>query len=239
MIRPIEERPDVKNVILLGATQGIGRELAAAYARRGDHVTITGRDADRAAKVADEIEGDVDGIALDLSRPHEIAESLATVGHVDRLVILGMVRDANTLSGFDIARASVLAATKVVGYTTAVSALRSRLNDDAAVLLFGGITKDAPYPGSTTLSTVNAALIGMVRTLSIEIAPVRVNSIHPGGIEDSPFGRQVPQQALDRAREQSLVGRLGSMGDIVDGCLFLLENPMANGIDLSLDGGRV
>jgi len=229
----------MKNVVLLGATQGIGRELAVAYAQRGDHVIITGREADRAAKVADEIEGDVDGIALDLARPHEIAESLATVGNVDRLVILGMVRDTNTLADFDVARASVLALTKVVGYTAAVSALRTRLSEHAAVLLFGGITKDAPYPGSTTLSTANSALVGMVRTLSIELAPVRVNSIHPGGIEDSPFGRQVPAAALDRARGQTLAHRLGTMNDVVDGCLFLLENPMANGIDLSLDGGRV
>jgi hypothetical protein len=39
-------------------------------------------------------------------------------------------------------------------------------------------------------------------------------------------------------RKLTLAGRLGTINDIVDGCLFLLENPVANGIDLALDGGH-
>jgi hypothetical protein len=39
-------------------------------------------------------------------------------------------------------------------------------------------------------------------------------------------------------RELSLTGRLGLMSDIVDACLFLLENSLANSIDLCMDGGR-
>ncbi len=46
------------------------------------------------------------------------------------------------------------------------------------------------------------------------------------------------QAGLAEPRRQTLTGRLGTMRDVVDGCLFLLENPLANGIDLSLDGGR-
>ena len=43
-----------------------------------------------------------------------------------------------------------------------------------------------PYPGSTTVSAINAGVVGMVRTLSVELAPIRVNSIHPGIVGDSP-----------------------------------------------------
>ncbi|ASY34026.1 MULTISPECIES: SDR family NAD(P)-dependent oxidoreductase [unclassified Streptomyces] len=254
------------NVLIIGATQGTGRELAAAYLRDGANVVVTGREAKRAETVAAELTaevvetaatvaghqpavandggpprlGVVTGLALDLSRPETVAAALTPVDQVDRLVLVGMVRDRNTLAGFDITTARQLAVTKVVGYTAVIAALAERLAPNAAVLLFGGGAKDYPYPGSTTLTAVNAAVTGMVRTLSIELAPVRVNAIHPGPIGDSPFwqGRAELADTLAQFRSETLTGELGRMADIVDACRFLLENRLANGIDLSVDGGH-
>lgn len=231
----------MKSVLLIGATQGTGRALAAEYARRGAHVVITGRTAERAAEVAAELSTDVPGrvtgLPLDLTRPAEIAEVLAPIERVDRLAVVGMVRDRNTIATYDVAAATALAVTKVVGYTAVVSALAPRMDQDASVLLFGGMAKDYPYPGSTTVSAVNGAVTGLVRTMSVELSPVRVNAIHPGAIEDSPYWAG-NADVLEFARKLSLTGRLGSMRDVVEGCVFLLENSFANGIDLHLDGGR-
>ncbi len=253
----------MRNVLIAGATQGTGRELAAAYLRDGANVVVTGREAKRAETVAAELTaeataavagqppavttgddpplpGVATGLALDLSRPDTVAAALAPVGRVDRLVLVGMVRDRNTLAGFDTAAASQLAVTKVVGYTAVIAALAERLAPDASVLLFGGGSKDYPYPGSTTLTAANAAVSGMVRTLSTELAPVRVNAIHPGPIGDSPFwhGKAELADTLAKFRAQTLTGELGDMADVVDACRFLLENRQANGIDLPLDGGH-
>jgi NAD(P)-dependent dehydrogenase (short-subunit alcohol dehydrogenase family) len=234
----------MKSVVLIGATRGTGRELAAEYARRGASVVITGRSAERAAEVAGELSkdvpGTVTGLPLDLTRPAEIPERLATIDRADRLVIVGMTRDRNTIAAYDVNKASELAVTKVVGYTAVVSALAPRLAQDASVLLFGGVAKDRPYPGSTTVSAVNGAVTGLVRTMSVELSPVRVNAIHPAIIEDSPYWSGIPAAAgmLAGFRKQSLTGRLGLMSEIVDACLFLLENSLANSIDLRMDGGR-
>jgi short-subunit dehydrogenase len=67
----------MKSVLIIGATQGTGFHLAAEYGRRGANVVITGRDAQRAADVAEELSteatGTVTGLALDLTRPGELA----------------------------------------------------------------------------------------------------------------------------------------------------------------------
>ena len=228
----------MKSVLIIGATQATGFLLAVEYARRGDRVVVTGRSAERAEKAAAGIDGDVTGIALNLSQPEEIAGALKDIGEVDRLAIVGMQRDGNTLAEYDVTRGMDLAITKVVGYTTVVATLRERLTRDASVLLFGGMAKDYPYGGSTTLTAVNAAIVGQVRTLSVEMSPVRVNAIHPGVIGDSPFW-QGKDAILENNRRQTLTQKLGTMKDIVDGSVFLLENAFANGINLSLDGGRI
>ena len=47
---------------------------------------------------------------------------------------------------------------KLVGYTEVVHQLADRLTPDASILLFGGLAKDRPYPGSTTVTSVNGAV---------------------------------------------------------------------------------
>ena len=46
--------------------------------------------------------------------------------------------------------------------------------------------RDWPYPESTTITMANGAVTSMVRNLAVELAPVRVNAIHPGAVGDIP-----------------------------------------------------
>jgi NAD(P)-dependent dehydrogenase (short-subunit alcohol dehydrogenase family) len=184
--------------------------------------------------VASEVGGAAQGLALDLSRPQEIAGNLAGVGPVDHLVLAAIDRDANSARQYDIAAAVHLVTLKLVGYTEVVHALADRLTGEGSILLFGGMARERPYPGSTTVSSINAGVLGMVRTLAVEMAPIRVNSIHPGIVGDSPFwaGKQ-----LDAVVANTLTGRLATMAEVVDASVFLLENNAVNGADLVVDGG--
>ncbi|HET9137992.1 SDR family oxidoreductase [Actinophytocola sp.] len=224
-------------VVVIGATAGIGLELARHYAEAGREVVLTGRDAGRARAAAKEVGGAATGLGFDLSRPEEIGAALAEVGPVDALVLSAVDRDQNTVAEFDIAAARHLVTLKLVGYAEVVHALRERLSAESGVLLFGGQAKVRPYPGSTTVSTVNAGVEGLVRTLAVELAPVRVNSIHPGIVGDSPYWRDKPAAVLDGVRAGTLTGRLASMADVVAASVFLLENPAINNVSLTVDGG--
>jgi NAD(P)-dependent dehydrogenase (short-subunit alcohol dehydrogenase family) len=222
------------SVLIVGGTAGLGHELARYYASRGRQVVLTGRDATRAAKVAADISGSVQGIPLDLAEPRAIAGHLAGLGSIDHVVLAGIDRDANSVAGYDIDAAIHLVTLKLVGYTEVVHAVMDRLTGAGSVLLFGGMARERPYPGSTTVSSINAGVIGMVRTLSVELAPTRVNSIHPGIVGDSPFWAGKP---LDAVVANTLTGRLANMAEVVDASVFLLENGAVNGVNLTIDGG--
>jgi NAD(P)-dependent dehydrogenase (short-subunit alcohol dehydrogenase family) len=226
-------------VVIVGGTSGICLRLAEAYADRGRHVVITGRDQERAAAVAAAIPGpaSVDAVAVDLAEPESIAGCLAGIRSVDRLVVGAVDRDENTIADYDIAGARKLVTLKLVGYAEVVHTLGSRLTGSASILLFGGLAFRRPYPGSTTVSTVNGGITGLVHTLAVELAPVRVNAIHPGIVGDSPHWAGKPAAVLDAVVERTPLGRLASMDEIVDASTFLLENGAVNGVNLDVDGG--
>jgi NAD(P)-dependent dehydrogenase (short-subunit alcohol dehydrogenase family) len=223
-------------LLVVGGTRGIGREILNKYAGAGDSVVLTGRDPAQAEGVAKEIGGDTRGIGLELSRPETLAEALSDVDGVDRLVIAAIDRDANTAKDYDIAAAQHLVTMKLVGYTEVIHTLLPRMTEEAAVVLFGGLAKERPYPGSTTVSTVNGGVSGLVTALATELAPMRINAIHPGIVGDSPFWSD-KTAATEAVKARTPLGRNVAMADIVDAVDFLLRNRSVHGIDLYVDGG--
>ena len=225
------------SVVVVGGTRGLGREVAQFYADTGREVVITGRDPAGAAACAAEIGGSTRGIGLDLAEPASIAERLADVDGVQYVVLAAIERDSNTVADYDIAAAMRLVTLKVVGYTEVVHALLPRMDEDSSVLIYGGLARDRPYPGSTTVTTVNGAVTGLVRTLVIELAPRRVNALHPAIVGDSPQWRDMPPERFQALVARTPTGRLVTMEEVVDASRFLLENRAMNGINLPVDGG--
>jgi NAD(P)-dependent dehydrogenase (short-subunit alcohol dehydrogenase family) len=225
------------SAVIVGGTSGLGRQVAQVLATRGDGVVITGRDKAKAQTVAAQIGGRTRGLALDLAAPNDIAGRLAEIGQVKNLVIAAIKRDENSVRNFDIARATRLMTLKLVGCIEVIHALLPRFAPNASVVLFGGLAKERPYPGSTTVSTVNGGIATMVHTLAVEIAPFRVNAIHPGIIGDSPAWSGKPPEVLERVRVRTPTGRLATMADVADAVIFLLENQSVNGVNLYVDGG--
>jgi len=227
---------DEQTVVVVGGTQGLGRDLARHYTESGRRVVITGRDAERAAAAAAELGGSVEGVAFDLSEPTTISPALAGLGSIDRLALAALDRDLNTVADYDIAKAMKLVTLKLVGYTEVIHALLPRLTPDASVLLYGGLAKLRPYPGSTTITTINAGVDGLVRTLAAELPPIRVNALHPGIVGDSPFWAP-KTEALEATKAKTPTGRLVEMRDVTDAAVFLLENPSMHGTEVRIDGG--
>ncbi len=225
-------------VVIVGGTQGLGRRLAERFAADGHEVLITGREQTRADAVAAEIGHGTRAVALDLADPHQIGPCLQSLDRVDHVVLAAIERDTNTLRDYDVARAIRLATIKLVGYTEVLHALHGALHDTSSVLLFGGLAKERPYPGSTTVTTVNGAVDTMIRTFALELAPVRVNALHPGIVGDSPYWED-NQAMLASVAARTPTGRTVTMDEVTDAALFLLRNGGVNGVNLYVDGGWV
>lgn len=228
-----------RTILIVGGTSGIGLELAKDVIARGDQVVITGRDGDNCRAIADGLGPQASSVAVDISEPEKIADQLKPLGRLNGLVLAAIERDANTIRDYSIERARRLVTLKLVGYAATISALLDRLEPsrDTGIVLFGGRAKDAPYPGSTTVSTINGGVEGMTATLALELAPIRVNALHPGIIGDSPFWASKPAGVLDQYTSRTPGGELATMADVVDATQFLLTNRGISGSNLYIDRG--
>jgi NAD(P)-dependent dehydrogenase (short-subunit alcohol dehydrogenase family) len=224
----------VSAVLVVGGSGGLGREIARYYAERGDSVIVTSRSADRAGQAAAEIGGATRGLAVDLADPETIEKALVDVGELDHLVITAVEQSGNTVKSFSITDAVKASTVKLVGYTETARVLADRFRPGASIVLFGGLGKLRPYPGSTMITATNSAVSGVMRTLAVELAPVRVNALHPGVVGDSPQWSSRPQEQIV---SRTPTGRLATMAEVVDATDFLLSNGAVNAVDLHLDGG--
>jgi NAD(P)-dependent dehydrogenase (short-subunit alcohol dehydrogenase family) len=225
----------VNTSVIVGGSSGIGRHLAQRHADRGNRVFITSRDEARAKETATEIGGNTIGLGTDLARPETIADTLQHIGEVDHLVISAVPQYANTFDSFDIAQAVEVVTVKLVGYVATIRALRDRFTPNTSVVLFGGLAKDRPYPGSTMVTTFNGGIATLINTLAVEMAPCRVNAIHPGVVGDSP--KWLHLRGRHPHVQRTPIARLVTMDEVVDAVEFLLSNGGMNGTNLYIDGG--
>lgn len=224
-------------VVIVGGTSVFGIGVGKHYVKQGCRIYLTSRDIERANDAAREVGSDSIGLALDLTKPHSIGDALAGISDVEHLVITSVLRDHNMVKDYNIDDAIRLVTMKMVGYTEVIHQLASRMRENASIVLYGGLAKDRPYPGSTTVTTVNGGVTSMINALALQLAPIRVNAIHPAIVGDSPFWADKPPAVLEAIRSRTPLGRMVTVEDIVHGTIFLLENKAATGVNLSLDGG--
>ncbi len=172
---------------------------------------------------------------------NSIRAGLASGPPIDHLVLVPIYSATTTVKTFDAAEAQRVLNVKLTGYLEAVNAALPRLRPTSSIVLFGGMAKKRPYPSSTMISIANAGLVGMMNTLAVELAPIRVNSVSPGLVGDSPKWDAVVKKGenptVNALLARTPTRRFATMADIIHAVFFLLDNQSVNGHDLDINGG--
>ena len=175
-------------VVVVGGTRAIGRELVRHYVEQGRQVVLTGQSAENVAAAVAEHGDAVRGRDL---RPRRAAHDR---GRARRRRAGGPPGPGGDRPRPEQGRRLRHRPGDPPRHPQArrlhgrrVRAPANGCRRPSSIVLFGGMAKERPYPGSTTVTTVNGGVVGLTRTLVEELRPVRVNSIHPGVVGDSPY----------------------------------------------------
>jgi 3-oxoacyl-[acyl-carrier protein] reductase len=248
MFTPITGR----SVLVTGGTKGIGKGIARVFAAAGAHVVITGRDeALGASAVADlaSLAGSVSFARGDVTTVADCARVVATAvernGGLDVLCANAGIFPMSRLADMAADEIDAIFATNVKGCMLSVQAAIDALgrSGHGRVILTSSITGPlSGFPGWSHYGATKSAQLGFIKSAAIELAPLRitVNAVLPGNVETEGLAELGPEY---RASMESSIpqGRLGSVDDIGNACLFFAsdEASFITGQALTVDGGQM
>lgn len=244
---------DGRVALVMGASRGIGRGIAAALAGEGARVAIASRDAERieaaAAELRDQTGAEVVGIAAhteDLDRlaalPAEVSERL---GPIEVLVANtggpppGGAHD-HPLEEWERAYRSLVLAPRVL-----VGAVLPGMREGGwgRIVNVGSTSTEAPIPGLALSNAHRMAAVGYFKTLAREVAGdgVTVNTVATGRIATERLVELAGSMDVveERAREEVPAGRLGTPEEYGDLVAFLSSERAGyvTGVVIPIDGG--
>lgn len=232
--------------VIFAASSGIGSALARRLATTGAALTLTGRDSERTAALASEL--DATPVVLDATDfdavDRCVRDAADRSGRLD-----GVVNCAGSLllKPAHLTRAEEFAATIGASLTTAFAVTRA----GARVLGEGGggsialVSSAAARTGLANheaIAAAKAGVIGLTLSAAATYAPrnVRVNCVAPGLVRTPLTARITGSPAAEQASlSMHALGRLGEPDDIASALAWLLspENAWVTGQVLGVDGG--
>jgi len=236
-------------VLITGASRGIGRATALAFAREGADLALCARGAGPLASVARELEAlgskvyaqpcDIaDPVALDAF----LAGAHAALGRVDVLV-----NNASALALTETeASWEACLRTDLMPAVRASTRVGPWLRERGGSIVHVVSTAALEVPGPAPYSAVKAALISHAKNLAMAFAPdrVRVNCVAPGAIEFAgglwERLRSEQPELYARVRDSNPSGRLGRPEEVADAIVFLASDAARwiTGTTLCVDGGQ-
>jgi NAD(P)-dependent dehydrogenase (short-subunit alcohol dehydrogenase family) len=245
---------DGRSAFVTGASRGIGRAIAVAFAEAGANVAVVSRSEDALEETASEIEasgrkavtleadvGDADAVWSAVERAGEAFGTLdVVVNNAGAAPFRAPVAETR-LDGFEkYVRVNFLSAV----YVLQAAAPRLFESGRGCVLNVASVGGLSAAPGVGYYAAAKAALINLTKTLAVEWAEhhVRVNALAPGWIETdmNELLRQEPA-----SRERMLGGiamkRFGTPQEVADAAVFLCSDAASyiTGEVLVVDGGDV
>lgn len=234
-----------------GSRRGIGRGTALALAREGAKVAITDIVPEGVKQVVAELNeisqaiGEVADVRNKDAMVQVVRKTVAAFGGLDILVnVAGLTRPTKFLDISEEEYDLVLDVNLKGTFLTTQAAVPALLERGGGVIVSlssvsgqrgGGVF------GTSAYSTAKAGIMGLTKSLARELTPfgIRVNCVAPSMIDTDIAGDLLTPELKVELAKGTLIGRLGTVDDVVKSILFLAsaESSYVTGATLDINGG--
>ncbi|MEU1542905.1 SDR family oxidoreductase [Actinacidiphila glaucinigra] len=232
--------------LITGGTTGIGRAAAELLHARGYKVAVTGQNPDSLARARSELPDDVLVVRSDARVLADTDALLTTVserfGSLDLLFLnAGIFRPA-PVAGVTEESFDEQVDVNFKGQFFTLHKALPLVNDGGSIVFTVGIGARRGSPGATLGAATRGALLTMLPSLALELAPrrIRVNAVSPGATETPLFDKLgVPHSGRDVLRKKIPFERFGASREIAEVVAFLASDAASyvTGQDVAVAGG--
>jgi 3-oxoacyl-[acyl-carrier protein] reductase len=241
---------DGKVVIVTGGANGIGREIALAFAREAAVVVAVDIDKDGVDGLIAEVKsrgGSGFAVRADVTERREVEsvvrDAIQGFGKIDVLVNNAGFLKYGPFLEFSEDDWDRLIAVDLKGYFLFGQAVAREMVEKhgGKIINIASVGGEIGFPGACAYAAAKAGVIGLTRVMAVELAPygINVNALSPG-----PTETRAMMAHMDRKRRQARIkripwGRLGSAEDVAKAALFLASDSslFITGHVLHVDGG--
>jgi len=241
-----------KNILITGASSGLGRQTAITCSQYGANLLVTGRDEQRLEETFQKLNGPGKHKKwiIDLTDFTKVNEDLATIinefGTLDGAVLFA---GSSTTLPLKLSEPSKFEQFFTINVLTSVNLVQLLSNrkfhsaSGSSIVMVSSVMAHAGASGKSIYSATKGALLSTSRSMAIELASrnIRINTISPGVVEtpmtDKAYYNR-DEASRDEIIRQHPLG-LGEPIEVANACVFLLSDASKwiTGTDLRIDGG--
>lgn len=234
-----------KQILVTGASSGIGKAIAVACAKMGATVIVTGRNVERLNETLNLMsEGDHKAISADLTKAEDIESLVAELPKLDGLVQcagVGSRVPCKNIGKEDLQHVFMPNVEAPILFQTAILSKR-KINKAASIVYVASRAANAPSVGNAAYSASKGAIISYAKCLALELAPrlIRVNCICPGMVWTELILKDgVDKEQLEQSQLTYQLKRFGQPEDIANLAIYLLSDASSwmTGSSLDISGG--
>jgi glucose 1-dehydrogenase len=241
-----------KVAVVTGASSGIGRAIALAFAREGAAVAVNyARNAEGAESTVKEIGERAFAVQADVSKPEDvknlIGQAVQRFGRLDVMVNNAGVEHKMPFLETPLEVWEEVIAVNLRGPWLGCQEAARQLvaqGGPGRIINVSSVHEDLPMPTNSPYCAAKGGLRMLTRTIAVELAPhdITVNNIAPGAIEtpmDAPL-EEHPRQMEELLSEIPL-GRMGKPEEVASLALYLASDASAyvTGSTFFVDGGMI
>jgi NAD(P)-dependent dehydrogenase (short-subunit alcohol dehydrogenase family) len=239
------------NIIITGASSGIGRACAVLANSLGANVVLVARDIDRLNQTADLLDvGSYLLLSKDLTNHNEyhdiVKESVNKFGRIDGMVHCAGIEQTIPLrmmrpkSYYDLFSLNVIAGFELARFITKKG---NYVESNCSIVFVSSVMAELGQPGKIGYCSSKGALVSGARSMALELASknIRVNCVLPGIVKTEMVENlfsSLTDDLVDSIIERHPLG-VGEPVDVAKACIFLLSSSSKwiTGSSLNIDGG--
>lgn len=231
-----------RRIVFLGGTSGIGLATARLASRLGAEPVLVGRNPKTLESVRREL-GVERAASFDVTDEADLEAFFDELGGIDHVFVTTGNPHYGLLAEMDLAAARRALDERVSTMLYVARHGGRQVRAGGSLTFMGGTGSRRPVPGLAVTGAMNAAAEALVRSLAVEIAPVRVNLIAAGFVDTLMSARVFGDEERLEVRREELrrtlpIRRVIGPEDVARAALHLMTNTAITGVILDLNGGQ-